>query len=259
MFAKKRTHLPTAAPPVDEKHFAQMCARERREGRTLRTSGKLIPLPMALARKLRIISKDMRMPFLFGSHQGMKELERRIPAIARSGLPVLIEGACGTGKEAVAELLHALSLSGPGLTRIFCSQFGRIMRHAANGNGSVPRVDKRLEEALQAYDWPGNLRELENITRAYLVSGDAEEIIRELRSRSRTPETAPAAQGRSLKEQVKGAVQKLESEIILQALNRHRWNRRRTARSLQISYRSLLYKMKSCNLRPGARPASEWD
>ena len=54
---------------------------------------------------------------------------------------------------------------------------------------------------------------------------------------------------RSLKEQVKRASQKLESEIILRTLERHHWNRRRAAQSLQISYRALLYKMKNCDLR----------
>jgi transcriptional regulator with PAS, ATPase and Fis domain len=38
----------------------------------------------------------------------------------------------------------------------------------------------------------------------------------------------------------------------MEALNRHRWNRRRTAVALQISYRSLMYKMKRGNLRDGS-------
>ena len=49
------------------------------------------------------------MPFLFGTNGRMKDLERRIRFIAGSGLPVLIEGPCGTGKEALAELVHELS------------------------------------------------------------------------------------------------------------------------------------------------------
>ena len=58
----------------------------------------------------------MLMPFIFGSHRIMKELERRIGSIARSRLPVLIEGASGTGKEALADLLHNLSGIGTGFT-----------------------------------------------------------------------------------------------------------------------------------------------
>lgn len=44
----------------------------------------------------------------------------------------------------------------------------------------------------------------------------------------------------------------VESEIIRQTLEQYRWNRRRAAEALKISYRSLMYKMKTCNLRDTA-------
>ena len=53
----------------------------------------------------------------------------------------------------------------------------------------------------------------------------------------------------SLRERVRQASRKVEAEIILEALEQHRWNRRRTAEALRISYRSLMYKMKNCNVR----------
>ena len=53
----------------------------------------------------------------------------------------------------------------------------------------------------------------------------------------------------SLRDRVREAAMKIESEIIMEALEQHRWNRRRTAEALRISYRSLMYKMKSCKLR----------
>jgi len=56
----------------------------------------------------------------------------------------------------------------------------------------------------------------------------------------------------SLRERVRQAARQMESEIIMDALEQHRWNRRRTAEALRISYRSLMYKMKICNLRDGA-------
>ena len=55
--------------------------------------------------------------------------------------------------------------------------------------------------------------------------------------------------GNSLREKVREATRQIESELILEALEQHRWNRRRTAEALRISYRLLMYKMKSCNLR----------
>ena len=56
----------------------------------------------------------------------------------------------------------------------------------------------------------------------------------------------------SLRDRVRQASRQFESEIILEALEKHRWNRRRTAEALRISYRLLMYKMKSCNLRDGS-------
>jgi two-component system response regulator AtoC len=53
----------------------------------------------------------------------------------------------------------------------------------------------------------------------------------------------------SLRERVRLGTKQIESEIIREALEKHHWNRRRTAEALQISYRLLMYKMKSCNLR----------
>jgi two-component system response regulator AtoC len=58
------------------------------------------------------------------------------------------------------------------------------------------------------------------------------------------------AEGRSsLRERVRQAAIKTESDIIRETLERHRWNRRKTAEALRISYRSLMYKMKQCHLR----------
>jgi two-component system response regulator AtoC len=53
----------------------------------------------------------------------------------------------------------------------------------------------------------------------------------------------------SLRETVRQAARQIESQIIMDALQNNRWNRRRTAEALNISYRSLMYKMKNGNLR----------
>jgi DNA-binding NtrC family response regulator len=58
-----------------------------------------------------------------------------------------------------------------------------------------------------------------------------------------------SAKPNSLRKLVRGAARDMEARIIMQALEQHHWNRRRTAEALNISYRSLMYKMKYCNLR----------
>ena len=96
------------------------------------------------------------------------------------------------------------------------------------------------------YSWPGNLRELQNVARSYLLAPGGAALEREIHGRrDLLRHRSPAA----LKDQVKQATKRVEGEIILRALEQHRWNRRRTAEALQISYRSLMYKMKNCNIR----------
>jgi len=117
--------------------------------------------------------------------------------------------------------------------------------------GPVVPAPVPLLKALAGYAWPGNLRELQNFARSYAISTDADQIIAELQHRAATlhlPQEQ-TAEGPSLKEQVRQSRRQLEAEIILKALERHRWNRRRAARTLKISYRALLYKMKECRLR----------
>jgi two-component system response regulator AtoC len=93
-----------------------------------------------------------------------------------------------------------------------------------------------------AADWPGNIRELQNAVRRYVLFGSAEPVI------ASEPEQADIAPitgsgGCSLKELRRSAVRECEYHAILTSLNRNQWNRRKTARELQISYRSLLYLM----------------
>jgi two-component system, NtrC family, response regulator AtoC len=57
----------------------------------------------------------------------------------------------------------------------------------------------------------------------------------------------------SLRAVAREASRQMESRIILETLEKHHWNRRRTAEELRISYRSLMYKMKYCKLRDADR------
>ena len=130
--------------------------------------------------------------------------------------------------------------------------FSAIAARAAADSGlAFGKLPARFAEILMAYSWPGNLRELANVARMYGLSADRQRVIRDF-SRScpsPPPEPLDGESGMPLKEQVKRVSRRLESEIILRTLEQHRWNRRRTARSLQISYRALLYKMKTCDIR----------
>lgn len=100
---------------------------------------------------------------------------------------------------------------------------------------------------LQGYRWPGNVRELERVIRRFLVIEDEETIREELGSK-RGPGGATDEElldsGLPLKEMVSHAVARIESQAIERALQAAKWNKKRAAADLEISYKSLLNKVK---------------
>ena len=111
-------------------------------------------------------------------------------------------------------------------------------------------VSRGVLSLLMKYDWPGNIRELENLIRSYVVFNTEEAISSGLVSRcgNRARPEVPSDGSRSLKELTHQAVQALEREVILSALKSNNWNRKEAARTLNISYRALFYKIKEVRL-----------
>jgi two-component system, NtrC family, response regulator AtoC len=102
---------------------------------------------------------------------------------------------------------------------------------------------------MQRYSWPGNIRQLENMIRSYVLIGNTDSLIAELIP-SVTATPAPEIdldRPVSLKQITKTATMDLERAIILKVLQANGWSRRKTARWLKISYRSLLYKLQELN------------
>ena len=110
-------------------------------------------------------------------------------------------------------------------------------------------LNERELEFLVAHDWPGNVRELENLARRIVLLGDSRKALEEL---GETPklETARREEPRSLSLKVaaRTASRRAERDLIAKALERTHWNRKRAAQELQISYKSLLYKIKQTGL-----------
>jgi two-component system, NtrC family, response regulator AtoC len=138
----------------------------------------------------------------------------------------------------------------PVLTQYF------LESHSQKFNRECHQISPQVMHVLENYDWPGNVRQLENIIKRYVVLGSEDAIINELSNGSRVvsaPQIEIGAGGSiSLKKVTREAVQVLEREIILKALQAHHWNRKRTAKALNISYRALLYKIRQADL-PSAR------
>src|SRR5712691_11500603 len=124
-----------------------------------------------------------------------------------------------------------------------------LAKHAAELGREIPMVSDKEMELLAAHDWPGNVRELENLARKIAVFGDARKAIEELREMPRLEQTlAEEPQSSSLKVAARAASRRAERDLISKALERTHWNRKRAAQELQISYKSLLYKIKQTGL-----------
>jgi DNA-binding NtrC family response regulator len=145
-----------------------------------------------------------------------------------------------------------------------------LARHLPKGH-QAPAIDDELKRFLLGYRWPGNVRELENVMRRFIVYQDPALIIRELLESSEAqpnvssikatsfPESTAsgpeiveeadagsAAVGRQLPDRldrVAEAARNAETELLLNALETCRWNRRQAAASLQIEYKAFLYKL----------------
>jgi len=118
-----------------------------------------------------------------------------------------------------------------------------LKRYAAEFHCAVPTLSAETQELFLAYSWPGNLRELEEAARLIVMVGDEALAMGGLRSLLAKGNRVNG-QRVSLKEAAKAASREAEKHLILQVLARTRWNRRRAAEELQISYKALLYKLK---------------
>jgi two-component system, NtrC family, response regulator AtoC len=141
-----------------------------------------------------------------------------------------------------------------------------FMQRTAAQYSRVPlQFSTRLTDACLHYAWPGNIRELQNFVKRYVVMADEGTAIGELQVNQRNklvtvdtvPERAlkpdpptPASvlttqeRARDLKFLVRNRKDETEIQAITKALAETKWNRTRAARLLHISYRGLLYKIR---------------
>lgn len=121
------------------------------------------------------------------------------------------------------------------------------------GKNTLP-ISSRLEQECLTYHWPGNLRELGNLVKRYLVLEDESQVVDELRNKTRdagADDGAMSASGRGgLKALVRSLKDDAEAREIQRALDDANWNRKVAAAELNISYKALLYKIKQHGLSP---------
>jgi two-component system, NtrC family, response regulator AtoC len=127
-----------------------------------------------------------------------------------------------------------------------------LSKHAAQLGRPRPALSPRTLRMFLDYSWPGNVRELENVVKKIVALGNEQLAVAELGGPPREVAArvdAPETPGYSLKAAARAASREAERGMILKALERTRWNRKRAAQELQISYKSLLYKLKQIGLQ----------
>jgi two-component system, NtrC family, response regulator AtoC len=143
-----------------------------------------------------------------------------------------------------------------------------IQKHS---QGTPPvAITPVLRDTLINYDWPGNIRELENIVRKLVVFRDPDMVVKELRARiarqrsyeqlhtTAVNSDSRTAGSKTILEQVHKAKNEAETAAIITALDTTHWNRKRAAMLLKLDYKALLYKMKKLGIddRMAMLPAS---
>jgi len=119
-----------------------------------------------------------------------------------------------------------------------------LAKYAQEFHRPAPALSGDLQRFFQDYAWPGNLRELEAAARVLVALGDERLAMGGLRALLQKTPNGGNGRTISLKAASKAASHEAEKELILRVLTRTRWNRRRAAQELQISYKALLYKLK---------------
>jgi two-component system NtrC family response regulator len=129
-----------------------------------------------------------------------------------------------------------------------------LRKHCKRYQIQEPTIKEDALELLSRYDWPGNVRELENVVEHMVVLGSSDVIgIQDLPPQIRN--AASRINSINLKLPDEGIdLEEIEKEILLQALERHQWNQTRAARYLNISRKTLIYRMEKFSLMP---PESE--
>jgi len=135
----------------------------------------------------------------------------------------------------------------PALVDYFLTKYAALFGHPR------PSLSSQTLQILLDHSWPGNIRQLENAVKKIVALGEERLVVADLGpSLVEEPSTNGPAEGISLKQAARLASRKAERELILKALARTRWNRKRAAQELQISYKALLYKLKQISLEDSA-------
>jgi len=125
-----------------------------------------------------------------------------------------------------------------------------LEKYSTKFSRSAPPLSRNMMQLLEKYNWPGNIRELENLIKRYVIVGSEDAIASSLENEpdEELDLAVPVDGVIRLKEVARQAARRMERRVIMKTLEAHRWNRKTTARALCISYAALLYKMREAGI-----------
>ena len=211
---------------------------------------EIADLDLALQAKLLHVLQDGNLSLIGGSEE--VSLDTRVICSTNRELNNAVQ--TGQFRQDLFYRINVMHIQLPSL-RQRRSDLPELVRHfleqhrKAFGRPAMA-ISDALMDVFLAYSWPGNIRELENMLKQLVILQNEAEMTRllEAKLQEELDQMVDADGNVPLKKYVKSAVLKVEKDLILKVLRHNRWNRKKSARMLRISYRALLYKLKECGL-----------
>ena len=130
---------------------------------------------------------------------------------------------------------------------VLCNYF--LCRYRDRYKSAIEEISPALMDSFLRYDWPGNVRQLENAVKRFLILPDMNMNLSELKEQSQAASATatpvkPKEDSMSLKDVGTRAAENAEKELVLRVLEETSWNRKQAARRLNICYKALLNKLK---------------
>src|SRR5881409_3910991 len=177
----------------------------------------------------------------------------RVDARVLASTNVNLEEHVGSGKfrEDLYFRLNVIRVDIPPLRErredipILCNYF--LCKYRDRYKSTIDEIVPSLMESFLRYDWPGNVRQLENAIKRYLILPEMNVNLSELKEQQTNPASVPVKpkeDSMSLKDVGTRAAEQAEKELILRVLEETSWNRKQAARRLNICYKALLNKLK---------------
>jgi two-component system response regulator AtoC len=210
----------------------------------------------ALQAKLLHVLQDCEYSRLGGER--LVQVHARVLASTNRRLEQMVSQT--TFREDLYFRLNVISIEIPPLRErredipFFCSRF--VSKYRDKYKSTVQALPQELIDSFMRLDWPGNVRQLENTVKRYLILPNAELTTSETITPPAQDNRTQAPQPLFLKEVGAHAAERAERELVLKTLEQTRWNRKEAARLLNVSYKALRNKLKKWNLRGGASSAA---